>query len=66
MKWSLNERNGCFETLDPDNEWSVGWSFEISVTALVFQIITTLSVAYGLLLLPIIEEVEVDEEAAEK
>lgn len=50
---------------DPKDDWEIGWSFEIIITGLVFQIITTLCVGYSLLVLPIIEEVE-EEEVEEK
>jgi len=68
---------GCFgevlEEIDelgpfknPEDDWSVGWSFQILVAALLFQVITTLLVGYSLLLLPIIEEVEEEEGAGEE
>jgi len=50
---------------DPKDEWEIGWSFEIIITGLVFQVITMLAVGYSLLVLPIIEEVE-EEEVEEK
>lgn len=54
----------CFALKEPKEEWEVGWSFEIIVTGLVFQVISMLAVGYGLLLLPIIEE-ESEEEGEE-
>jgi len=48
---------------DPEDDWTVGWSFQILVAALLFQVATTLLVGYSLLLLPIIEEVEEEEGA---
>ncbi|OXA57252.1 hypothetical protein Fcan01_07737 [Folsomia candida] len=50
----------------PKDEWEIGWSFEVIVAGLVFQIITTLCVGYSLLMLPIIEEVEEEEEEEKK
>jgi len=51
---------------NPKDDWEIGWSFEIIITGLVFQVITTLCVGYSLLVLPIIEEVEEEEEVEEK
>jgi len=69
---SLLVYGGCFGEVietdplgpftEPEDDWELGWSMEINLTSAVFQIITTLAVAYSLLLLPIIEEVEVDVE----
>ncbi|ODN00674.1 hypothetical protein Ocin01_06004 [Orchesella cincta] len=74
LTYSLNfdgvveeESLGPFE--EPGDDWKLGWSLEICIAALIFQILTGLSIGYGLLLFPIEETVE-DEEggaaAAEK
>jgi hypothetical protein len=56
--------NFCLSASEDD--WEVGWSFEIIVTGLVFQFITALCVGYSLLVLPIIEVVEEEEEEEEE
>jgi len=53
---------GPFE--EPGDDWHFGWSYQICIFGLLFQVLTVLGVGYGLLLFPIIEEVVEDEEGA--
>lgn len=46
------------------DDWSFGWSFKICIVGLLAQILTTLSIGYGLLLFPLEEVVEEEEAAA--
>jgi len=48
---------------DPGDDWHFGWSLQICMVGLLVQVITALTIGYGLLLFPI-EEVVEDEEVA--